>query len=296
MNKSIQDIRETIGRYGIEGGDRYDLPASQGRFPDGCHYRNEISGVGGADALAEVVDEAQTRDVPVHRIILGNVTKMTQDEIRDVASIADENLLEIVMDTGVTSTSTIGRHAETSFGKWGGWRARGADQLSYLVQAVHRGIECGMKAFLLYDEGALWLLSQMREQGDLPSDVIFKVSYTAGYRNPAGARLLESIGADSFNPVTDLELPMLAALRQSVDIPMDIVINGWETLGSFTRMNECPELIRVSAPCYLKQELHGDQRAKVRYCEIIREMVQASRPELTLSGPGPEDLHVPETV
>jgi hypothetical protein len=293
MRTSIQDVRTMIERYGIQGRDRFDLPASEGRFPDGAHYRNEISGIGDANGLAEVVDEARQRDLPIHRIISGDCTRSTMDALRAQAEIAAERGLEMVMGLGLTSTTDIGRHAETPFGKWGGWRVRGGDNLSFLVQSCLRGIEAGFRAFLLFDEGALWLLTEMRAKGDIPPNVIFKVSYTAGYRNPAGAKLLERLGADSFNPVTDLELPMLASLRQTVEIPMDIVINGWETLGSFSRMNQAPEIIRVSAPCYLKQELTGDNRAKVRYCEIIREMVDASYPELTLSDWAPDDLHVP---
>jgi len=38
-------------------------------------------------------------------------------------------------------------------------------------------------------EGLLWLLSRMREAGDLPEDVVFKVSVFAGHGNPAGAKV-----------------------------------------------------------------------------------------------------------
>jgi hypothetical protein len=289
----INQVRELISKHGIAPQDRYDLPASEGRFPDGAHYRNEISGIGWPKDLEELVDEMQKRSVPVHRVIMGSVVKLSQGDLCDIAQMAHGHKLEIVMDLGVTSISDIGRHAETPFGKWGGWRVRGADNMAYLVQAVLRGAEAGFRAFLLYDEGALWLLGKMRAAGDLPADTLFKVSYTAGYRSPAGARLLEELGADSFNPVTDLELPMLAAIRQTVHIPMDIVIFGWETLGNVCRVSQSPEIIRVAAPCYLKQELAGDARAKVKYCEIIREMVQASAPQLVLSGQGPTDLRVP---
>jgi len=295
MTRNIAEVREKIARHGIAAQDRYDLPASEGRFPDGAHCRNEISGIGWPKDLEELVDEMRKRSVPIHRVIMGSIVKLAQSDLRDIAQMAAEHKLEIVMDLGVTSISDIGRHAETPFGKWGGWRVRGADNMAYLVQAVLRGLDAGFRAFLLYDEGALWLLGKMRAAGDLPEDVIFKVSYTAGYRSPAGAKLLEELGADSFNPVTDLELPMLAAIRQTVRIPMDIVIFGWETLGNLCRVSQSPEIVRVAAPCYLKQELHGDARTKVRYCEIIREMAHASAPELVLSKQGPADLRIPQS-
>ena len=52
-------------------------------------------------------------------------------------------------------------------------------------------------------------------------------------------------------------------------------------------------MVRVAAPCYLKQELHGAARTKVKYCEIIREMIDASQPEAKLSEQGPNDLREP---
>ena len=292
--RKIEDIRRMIERQGIAARDRYDLPASEKRFPDGAHYRNEISGIGSVEALRELIDEKEKRGVPIHRIIMGGGNNWTQDQLAELVEVAHEQRFEIVMDPGPKSITDIGRHAETDFGKWGGWRLRGADNVTYLVQSILRCYDAGLRAFLLYDEGALYLLARMREAGDIPDDVIFKVSYTAGYRSPAGAKLLEEIGADSFNPVTDLELPMFAAVRQTVDIPMDIVIFGWESLGNFSRVNQCPEIIRVAAPCYLKQELHGQPRQKVRYCEIIREMVDFTYPDLIVSEQGPDDLHIPQ--
>jgi hypothetical protein len=86
---------------------------------------------------------------------------------------------------------------------------------------------------------------------------------------------------------------MFASLRQCSRIIMDIVIYGWETLGNVSRLYQAPDIVRVSAPCYLKQELTEDSRTKVKYCEIIWEMMQATYPEITVSGQGPADLSVP---
>jgi hypothetical protein len=294
--KSIDEVKQLITSCGIEASDRHDHPESTKRFPDGAHYRNEISGTSTLSDLIEIVDERQRRGVPVHRIIMGASNKMDRTEMRDIVALAAENKLEIVMDPGPKSVTDVGRHAETEFGKWGGWRIRGADNFAYLVQSILRAREIGFRAFLLYDEGALMVLNELRRKGDIPEDTIFKMSYTAGYRSPAGAKLLERTGANSFNPVTDLSVAMFAALRQTVDIPLDIVIYGWATLGNFSRVNEAPEIVRVAAPCYLKQELHGEPRTKVKYCEIIAEMMAASYPEIMVSEQGPDDLMVPVPV
>ena len=76
--------------------------------------------------------------------------------------------------------------------------------------------------FSVYDEGCLWLLNEMRKAGEIPADCHFKVSAHAGHGNPCSAKLLELIGANSVNPVRDIQLQMLAAMRQAIDIPIDI--------------------------------------------------------------------------
>ena len=136
----------------------------------------------------------------------------------------------------------------------------------------------------------------MRENGDLPKDTVFKVSYTAGHANAAGAKLLENLGAGSFNPISDLSLPMLAGLRKAIKIPMDIVIVAGGSLGSFNKIWQSAELARVCSPCYFKQELGGGvegARGKVKFCEIMRELIEKINPELKLSEQGPADLAIP---
>jgi hypothetical protein len=51
-------VQKLIERYGIPGRDAYDLPSSPLRFPDGAHYRMEISGVERPEVLEAVIDEA----------------------------------------------------------------------------------------------------------------------------------------------------------------------------------------------------------------------------------------------
>ncbi|MGG7569430.1 hypothetical protein [Streptomyces sirii] len=68
----------------------------------------------------------------------------------------------------------------------------------------------------------------------------------------AAAQVLERLGADSLNPVRDLTLPIIAALRQSVAIPLDVHVDNTKTSGGFIRTYEAPEFVRVASPVYLK--------------------------------------------
>ena len=65
----IKDIVKKMEKYGIPGRDLHELPSSQLTFPDGAHYRMEISGVERPEVCEALIDEMQKRNVPVHRLI-----------------------------------------------------------------------------------------------------------------------------------------------------------------------------------------------------------------------------------
>ena len=92
----------------------------------------------------------------------------------------------------------------------------------------------------------------MRKAGQIDARSKFKVSAHAGHGNPCSARLLETIGANSLNPVRDIQLQMLAGLRHAIDIPLDVHTENPASTGGFIRHYEVPEMIRVAAPIYLK--------------------------------------------
>jgi len=141
--------------------------------------------------------------------------------------------------------------------------------------------------------------------------VVFKVSILAGHANPAGAKVLEMLGADTFNPVADLPLPMLAAIRKTIDIPIDVHVLLFDSFGGFNRMWETPEITRVAAPCYYKIEpgvsmgslykpwvspdaLAFIAREKVKTAETIIGLIEKNYPEAKLSKIGAKDLAIPK--
>ncbi len=310
-------VAALMEKYGVPGRDAFDLPTSPHRFPDGAQYRMEISGVERPEVLEAIVDEAQKRNIPVHRMISAvmGATLLTRSELKEFAKIAAEARVEVILTPGPRSGWDTGRQLVTPEGGLSGLRFRGADQLRYVIADILRAVELGFRGFLVLDEGLLWLLSQMRAQGDLPSDVVFKVSIFAGHGNPAGAKVLEQLGANTFNPVADLDLPELAAIRKAVKIPMDLHIFLTDSFGGFNRFYDGPEMVRVCAPCYFKHEpgpacvvgpgalykpwvsgktLADWGREKVKHAEILHELIQASYPGAVLSGWGPADLAIPQ--
>jgi hypothetical protein len=312
----MDEIRKAMEKYGVPGRDLYDLPTSTKTVPDGANYRMEISGVERPSTLEALVDEMETRDVPIHRLIsavMGS-TLLTEDELSDFAKLAAEKKVEVIMTPGPRSSWDTGRQLFTPEGVISGLRVRGSDNVSYLLADIKRAADLGFRGFLITDEGVLMLASKLRDEGVLPKDTVFKVSIFAGHANAAGGKVLQELGANTFNPLGDLSLPMFASLRKATEIPIDIHIFLSDSFGGFNRFWEAPELARVTSPCYFKIEpgpalaagggiykpwtdegfLAKFAREKVKHAEIIRELVEKHEPDLKLSKLGTEDLAIPK--
>ena len=308
----MSKLTKALERLGMPGGDLYDLPTSPKIFPDGANYRVEISGMETPKVLAATIDEARKQGVPFHRSIsvVRGASMLTREQLREFAKIAQDAQVEVIMTPGPRPTWDIGRQVATPEGAISGLRLRGMDSVRYYLMEIERCIEIGFRGFLVWDEGVLSLLNAMKQNGDLPEDIIFKVSIFAGHANPAGIKLVESLGAGSCNPVADLTLPMLAAIRSTTSLPLDIHIQLWASMGGFNRIYETPEIARVASPCYFKMEpgpglvmylpwgtsedgLAELGREKIRSMKNIIELVGETHPELKLSQQGAEDLKVP---
>lgn len=314
---NLDRAAKAMEKAGLAGGDAYDLPTSKKRFPDGAWYRMEISGVERPNVLEAVIDEMRKRNIALHRMIsvVMGATLLDKEELKDFAQMAADAKLEVILVPGPRRAWDIGRQLASPEGALSGIRFRGSDQLKYVIADIMACIDIGFRGFLVVDEGLLRLLDKIREDGDIPKDVTFKVSIYAGHASAAGGKLLEELGAGSFNPLGDLTLPQFASIRQATDIPIDVHIILSESYGGFMRFYEAPEMVRVAAPCYFKiepgpalavgpqalykpwvdgQMLANWAREKVKYACIIHELVQENFPEGILSSQGPEDLAIPK--
>lgn len=309
----MEKVKKVIEKTGIPGRDIYEIPNSDKTFPDGAHYRIEISGVERPSTLEALIDEANKRNIPVHRLIstvMGS-TLLDKKELKSFAKMASDAKMEVIITPGPRPLWDLGKQIATPEGALSGLRIRGSDNLNFFIADIFRCIEIGFRGFLVWDEGVLYLLNKMKENGDIPSDIVFKVSIYAGHANAAGAKVLENLGANTFNPVGDLSLPMLASIRKAVDIPMDLHVILFESMGGFNRMWETPELARVASPCYFKIEpgvssnalyrpwvseelLANMAREKVKYAQIIKEIIEENQSDLKLSDIGPADLAIPK--
>lgn len=304
-----QDILATLG---LPPGDRHDLPTSDKRFPDGAHYRIEIPSVEGPEAFAAVLDEAARRSVPVQRISQGSgMMLLTDAELREMARLGHDAGVEVCLFVGPRAGWDASAQPLTPDGKQFGWRHLGMDQLAYALADVLRGVEQGIRSILVADEGLLWVIGQAKTRGLLPADLVIKASAVMGSTaNPVSVRLLEQAGLTTVNVASDTSLPRLAALRQVVDLPVDLYIEGPDGLGGFMRYYEVPELIRVGAPIYLKFGLRNAPniypsglhlqaaaiatgRERVRRAAIALELLARAVAEYRTSERGAAGLGVP---
>ena len=311
--KHLKEIQAFMEKTGIPGRDGWDLPTSKKSFPDGAHYRIEIAGVERYSNMVAMVDEAKKRKLPIHRAIctVSGSTYCDFDELKNMVKLARDEQIELIMVVGHRKAWDVGsKEMGYPEGVPQGPRHRGSDSMSYWVEDMMRNVEAGVRGFLVYDEGALKLVNQMRTEGFLPKDTIFKWSVFGGQCSPAGAKLLKELGADTMNPISDVSLPILSGIRTAVDMPLDVYMIIVDSFGGMFRAYEAPEIVRVAAPVYFKIEpgtSEGDiykpwvtdswhdefVRAKVKIACTLREIMERRAPELKLSDHGPSDLRLP---
>ncbi len=303
--------RNRLEQLGLSSGDLYMIPGSQKRFPDGAQYRVEIPSVEGPNVLTAVLAEAEARGVPVHRVSQGSGIMMLSDaEILEMARLGREAQIEVSLFVGPRAAWDTGAQITASSGKNLGARLRGMDQVVYATEEVVRACALGIRSVLVADEGQLWLINEMRKAGDLPSELVVKISVQMGAANPISALLLQQLGAGTFNPPTDLSLSQLATIRQTIDLPLDLYVEVPDDFGGFVRYYEVPELIRVAAPIYVKlglrnapgiypSGLHLEDmaiklgRERVRRAGLVLDLIQRYFPDAVMSQPGATDLGVP---
>jgi hypothetical protein len=301
----FQSTRDYLKKLGLPQGDLFDMPSSAARFPDGAAYRIEIPTVNSAEAIAALLDRATKNGVTINRVTeTYGMFRHTRQEIKECCKLCADYGAELVMSVGPRATYDTGATVLSPQGVRISYRLRGMEQVLRAVEDVKRGYDLGVRGFLIYDEGMLWLVGQMRKDGALPKDIIFKCSAHMGHCNPCSFKLLESLGADSINPVRDLQIPMIAALRAAVNTPLDVHTDNPPGSGGFIRVYEAPEIVRVAAPVHCKTGNsvvggHGEMTSAVDgkrmadQATIVVEMLSTYYPDLKQSAKGSSDLHLP---
>src|SRR2546427_11054102 len=250
--------RRFLASVGLPDHDLGELPDSAGRFPDGAHYRVEIPSTEGPLAFEAVLDEAERRDVPVVRVSHGSGVFMpTDEELDEMARLGAKAGVEVSLFARPNAGWDTSAMARAPVGPLVAPTARGVEQLVAVLDDARRAASHGFRSVLLQDVGALSMFTAMRTAGELPADMQAKVSVMLPVANPAAARVIADLGASTINLPTDLTLGQIAAIRAAIDLPLDIYIECPDNIGGFVRFHEMAEIVRVSAPVYLKFGVRG---------------------------------------
>ena len=291
----MQETRDFLTKMGLPSGDAYDLPASEKRFHDGGQYRFEVPGIQNPKVMRALLESLAMYGIKIHRVTqTKGIMMMLDSEISEMIGLSKEYAVDLVLAIGPRAVYDTSASVHTEEGSRMGYRLRGQDQIVRAIEDVKRAAGLGCRTFLIYDEGCLWILNEARKTGEIPTDCKFKLSAHAGHGNPCAAKLLESIGADSINPVRDIQLQMLAAMRQAIDIPIDIHTENPASSGGFIRHYEVPEMIRVAAPVYLKtggsvakthswDSTEADAAARAKQIVLVKRVIDEYYPEAIAS-------------
>ena len=279
---------------------------SDKRFEDGGQFRFEVPGIQSPKTMKALLDEADRQNLVIHRVTqTKGIMLLSDEEIAEMVDLAKDYGCELFLSVGPRATYDTSATVHTKEGSRIGYRLRGYDNLVYGIEDVKRAVNLGVRGILLYDEGLLFVLNQMRQNSQLPKNLHFKMSAHAGHGNPASAKLLESIGLDSINPVRDLQIPMLASIRDAVDIAIDLHTENPKSTGGFIRHYEVPEFIRVACPVYLKtggsvaanhnwDTTEKEAVARIKQVKLVERMIKQYLPEAVMSPKRSADLAIPE--
>lgn len=308
----MKESRDLLEQLGYPSSDFQELPTSAKRFPDGAQYRVEIPSVEGPEALKATLEEIDRLGLTIHRVSQGSgIMLQTDEEIKEMCELTAKRGMELSLFVGPRGTWDISAAPFTSGGKSQALRHEGADQLVYAMEDLKRGAALGLRGALVADEGLLLLTKEMKKKGQLPEDFVVKVSVQMGSANPVSVKLMQDIGANTYNVPSALPLAKLAAIRQAIDIPIDLYVEVPDNFGGFLRYYEIPEIIRVLAPVYIKFGLRnhpdvypsGKQwestnislvKERVRRASIGIQMIERYYPEAVTSKLGAEGLGIPK--
>jgi hypothetical protein len=297
-NRQMKKTREFLTSIGMPIGDAYDLTTSEKRFSDGAQYRFEVPGIQGPGPMKALLETLDSYGQQIQRVTqTKGIMMLSDEEISQMVAAADKGQVELVLAVGPRATYDTSASVHTPEGQRMGYRLRGQEQIVRAIEDVKRAVHLGCRSFLIYDEGCLWVLDQARQTGEIPSECRFKVSAHCGHGNPCSGKLLESIGANSFNPIRDIQVQMLGAIRRAIDIPLDVHTENPASSGGFIRHYEVPEMIRVAAPIYLKtggsvakthswETTEADARQRAKQVMLVKRVIDQYYPEAVCSEKG----------
>ena len=300
----MDKTKEFLKKIGIEETCK-DFQSDK-RFKDGGQYRFEVPGIQSPKTMDALLKESVKNNIFIHRVTqTKGIMMLTDEEIKEMVDLAIDYGCELFLSVGPRATYDTSATVHTKEGSRIGYRLRGYDNLVYAIEDVKRACRLGVRGILLYDEGLLYVLNKMRKACEIPLNVHFKLSAHAGHCNPASAILLEHIGLNSLNPVRDLQIPMIASIRNAIDIPIDLHTENPKSTGGFIRHYEVPDFIKAASPVYLKtggsvaanhnwDTTEKEAIARIKQVKLVKRVIDSYMQDAIPSPKDSKYLSIPE--
>lgn len=245
------------------------LPSSNATFPGGGHYQIELVGPNNPATFRQLIAMTHRAEISVHRVVgtLGGIDGLSDGDIWELANIANNNGIEFIATPimPLTNVEGVAENKHPSQASWFGPHCRGVKTVKAYLTQMCRGIEFGLRRFLIWDFGALACAQYLWIYHKIPADVRFKASIFAGsghavdvhnwmWRNDyRGTPIRTAVTA--VNPVP-LEVAGFAEIRQAIpdDVALDIHVATLVKMLGLDRIEEAGEIIRVASPVNVKIE------------------------------------------
>jgi len=246
--------KDILNKYGIAFGDDVPLVVSNKEFELGGHFGVEIPAVNTFRNIELTIKLMKQENVYCTRF---NETVgahlLCDSEVKEILSICKENGIGILFSCGPRPEyDTKSSFYRSQFGLEQGRRLNNNDAMRQSIEEVLRLSDLGCRGVTVYDIGLLRILNQMKLDGLLPEDFLFKASTHCMVTNSEIAKIHEDTGYTSLTTAHDLSLHMLQAMRQRVHVPLDVPTDVYKSKGGFIRFYELSEIIQTASPVMLK--------------------------------------------
>ena len=159
----MKETRAFLEKIGMPFGDLYSLPTSDKRFEDGGQYRFEVPGIQGPSAMKALLEALDSYEIQIHRVTqTKGIMTLLDSEIEQMLEYAQKWNVELLLATGPRATTDTSASVNTPEGVRMGYRLRGQEQIVRAVEDIRRAVKLGVRSFMVYDEGQLWLMNKMR--------------------------------------------------------------------------------------------------------------------------------------
>lgn len=235
--------------------DQTPLARSGKEFKSGGQYGVEIPVINTLSVLDSTIKAIRSFDIKVSRFNETHGSFLLSDkELEDMLTMCRESGHGIIIGLGPRPEYDIkGSFYRSEFGLEMGRRNNNLDAIRVCVEEAIRLAELGCRGITVYDGGVLKVLNEMRNDGTLPAEMMFKTSTHLMAANPWIAKIFHENGANSVTTAHDLGLPVIQEMRRQVpELLLDVPTDVYKTKGGFVRFYELAELIQIASPVMLK--------------------------------------------